>query len=50
MIVIYLCYLSFRIGYDCPIEFNPADFLIHTLAIVPGEEEACRGTVMVSRQ
>lgn len=29
-------------GYPCPHNYNPADLLIHTLAIVPNEEEACR--------
>ncbi|VDM60672.1 unnamed protein product [Angiostrongylus costaricensis] len=29
-------------GYPCPRNYNPADLLIHTLAIVPNEEEACR--------
>ncbi|CAG0879458.1 unnamed protein product [Darwinula stevensoni] len=28
-----------RIGYECPPKYNPADFYIHTLAIVPGAEE-----------
>ena len=26
-------------GYECPLNYNPADFYIHTLAIIPGEEE-----------
>nr|XP_058944927.1 protein white-like [Pocillopora verrucosa] len=29
------------LGYPCPINFNPADHFIHTLAIVPGDEENC---------
>ncbi|KJH50062.1 ABC transporter, ATP-binding protein [Dictyocaulus viviparus] len=29
-------------GYPCPHNYNPADLLIHTLAIIPNEEEACR--------
>ena len=32
----------FRIGYECPPNYNPADFYIHTLAIIPGAEEECR--------
>ncbi|CAG0919856.1 unnamed protein product, partial [Notodromas monacha] len=32
-------------GYACPPNFNPADFFIHTLAIVPGDEENCRKRV-----
>ncbi|KAK5968397.1 ABC transporter ATP-binding protein/permease wht-3, partial [Trichostrongylus colubriformis] len=29
-------------GHPCPHNYNPADLIIHTLAIVPHEEEACR--------
>ena len=29
-------------GYPCPQNYNPADHILHTLAIVPGEEEHCR--------
>ncbi|XP_068753608.1 protein white-like [Montipora capricornis] len=28
-----------NLGYPCPDNFNPADHFIHTLAIVPGDEE-----------
>ncbi|KAK7111238.1 protein white-like [Littorina saxatilis] len=31
--------------YTCPNNFNPADFYILTLAIVPGQEEECRTKV-----
>lgn len=27
--------------------FNPADYFVHTLAIVPGEEERCKDRVKV---
>ncbi|XP_076326281.1 eye pigment precursor family transporter white isoform X2 [Tachypleus tridentatus] len=30
------------IGKQCPRNFNPADFFIHTLAVTPGREEECR--------
>ncbi|XP_031568131.1 protein white-like [Actinia tenebrosa] len=30
------------LGYMCPSNFNPADFFVQLLAIVPGEEEKCR--------
>jgi hypothetical protein len=30
----------------CPPNFNPADYFIHTLAIVPGDEDACRKRVI----
>ncbi|KAL9966625.1 hypothetical protein ACROYT_G024728 [Oculina patagonica] len=33
------------LGYPCPINFNPADHFVHTLAIVPGDEENCRKRV-----
>ena len=27
--------------------FNPADYFVHTLAIVPGDEETCKDRVKV---
>ena len=33
---------QFRAGFPCPLNFNPADHYLHTLAIVPGEEGLCR--------
>merc|ERR1712142_335681 len=35
------------LGYPCPVNYNLADHLIHTLAIVPGEEDECRARVQV---
>ena len=35
----------FRMGHECPLSYNPADFYIRTLAIVPGTEEECRHRV-----
>lgn len=32
-------------GYPCPVNYNPADFFIQTLAVVPGKEETCRARV-----
>lgn len=29
-------------GYPCPDNYNPADLIIHTLAIVPHEEASCQ--------
>ena len=29
-------------GYPCPSNSNPADHILHTLAIVPGKEDYCR--------
>ncbi|XP_043198378.1 protein white-like isoform X1 [Amphibalanus amphitrite] len=34
-----------EVGYACPTNFNPADFFIQTMAIVPGNEEQCRQRV-----
>ncbi|XP_065840254.1 protein white-like [Oscarella lobularis] len=34
-----------NVGYPCPENYNPADFYVHTLAIVPGNEEECREKV-----
>lgn len=34
-----------RLGYPCPMNYNPADYFVQTLAIVPGEEEQCRDRV-----
>ncbi|RMX58452.1 hypothetical protein pdam_00022053 [Pocillopora damicornis] len=33
------------LGYPCPMNFNPADYFVHTLAIVPGDEEHCKERV-----
>ena len=35
------------LGYPCPINFNPADHFVHTLAIVPGDEQTCQQRVQV---
>ncbi|XP_067022118.1 protein white-like [Acropora muricata] len=34
-----------RLGYECPTNYNPADYFVQTLAIVPGDEERCRERV-----
>ncbi|XP_062517800.1 protein white-like [Corticium candelabrum] len=31
-----------RLGYACPENYNPADFYVHALAIVPGREDECK--------
>lgn len=37
------------LGYDCPTSFNPADYYIQSLAIVPGREKECReGVALVA--
>ena len=35
------------LGYPCPVNFNPADHFVHTLAIVPGDEQNCQQRVQV---
>lgn len=37
--------LIFRLGAACPTNYNPADFFIQLLAVVPNREEACRETI-----
>lgn len=37
-----------RNGYDLPTNFNPADFYIMNLAIIPAEKEECLARVNVS--
>ncbi|XP_054724470.1 protein white-like [Uloborus diversus] len=34
-----------RAGLCCPVNYNPSDFFIHNLAIVPGKEEECKSKV-----
>ncbi|XP_012554711.2 protein white isoform X2 [Hydra vulgaris] len=31
-----------RVNYPCPLNYNPADHYVHTLAIIPGKEEECK--------
>ena len=38
-------FLCGRLGAPCPTNYNPADFFIQLLAIVPTREESCRKTV-----
>lgn len=35
------------LGHVCPDDYNPADFFVHTLAVVPGKEEECRERIAV---
>lgn len=32
-------------GFACPQNYNPADMIIHTLAVIPNEEEECRNRI-----
>ena len=36
-----------RIGYYCPLTYNPVDYVIDVLAIVPGQERDRRRRVKV---
>jgi len=38
-----------NLGYPCPLNFNPADHFVRTLAIKPGDEENCRKRVQVRK-
>ena len=37
----------FSVGKPCPMNYNPADHYVHTLAIIPGNEEECKAKAMV---
>lgn len=37
-----------RIGLRCPSNYNPADFYVQQLAIIPGKEDECKRKVSVS--
>ncbi|CAG0918233.1 unnamed protein product, partial [Notodromas monacha] len=34
-----------RLGHKCPATFNPSDFFVYTLAVVPGQESRCRNKI-----
>ena len=38
----------YRVGFECPRHFNPADFYIHVLAMVAGKEDECRDRIKVN--
>ena len=40
-------YLYFSVGFPCPVNYNPADHYVHTLAIIPGNEEECKAKANV---
>lgn len=35
----------FRLEAPCPRNYNPADYFIHLLAVVPGREESCKQAI-----
>lgn len=34
-----------RLGASCPSNYNPADYFIQILAVVPGREDSCRHAI-----
>ena len=48
LVVTQHCVVIVRIGRQCPPMFNPADYCIHQLAIIPNKETECREFVRVS--
>lgn len=38
----------YSVGHPCPMNYNPANHFILTLAIIPGFESECKGRVEVS--
>ena len=34
-----------QLNYICPINYNPADYAINILSVVPGKEETCKQRV-----
>lgn len=45
---LYVFSCLFSLGINCPPSFNPADYYIHTLAVIPGREEESRREIKVS--
>ena len=43
----YVLFFRFSRGHPCPMNFNPADHFILTLAVVPGKEKECRERIKV---
>ena len=39
-VLIRVHFLRFRVGYQCPSSYNPADFFIKTLAATSGDENS----------
>lgn len=37
------------VGFKCPSKYNPADFYIDKLAIIPGKEAECKQVIRVSK-
>lgn len=39
------CIISPRLGATCPNNYNPADYFVQMLAVIPGRELACRHAI-----
>lgn len=42
------CIISPRLGAACPNNYNPADYFVQILAVVPGRELACRHAIQTT--
>ena len=42
MLYNYLAMICYSCGLPCPVNYNPVDHYVQTLAMVPGEEEQSR--------
>jgi hypothetical protein len=40
-------FIFYRQGYQCPVNYNPADYYIMTMAILPDQQKACKQRVEV---
>lgn len=40
-----MLYLSCRHGYECPYDYNPADYMLKVVAPIPGDELRSQQTV-----
>lgn len=43
--LVILLFFFARMGYHCPSAYNPAEFFIKALAVVPGCEENCKQAI-----
>ena len=43
-----VCVCFCRLGHICPQNFNPADFFVHKLAVVPKKEEESKREIKVT--
>jgi hypothetical protein len=36
------------LNLNCPVNYNPADFFISSLAVIPGKEDQCKNQIKVN--